>query len=75
MPEHVRSDDVPFVLGEHVSFRTFAGIDVEVVEPEIRQHFLKLPFAIRSAHDLLHGELDQRLVGSLLVRVRPFHAL
>jgi hypothetical protein len=38
-----------------------AGVDVEVVEPEIDQHFLQLPLAVHRAQQLLGGERDDLL--------------
>jgi hypothetical protein len=40
-----------------------------MIEPEIREHFLKLPLAVRGAQDFLLGELDDHLIRFLLQRI------
>src|SRR5262249_47378502 len=75
MPEHVRSDGITLVLREHELFGSFSRVDVEVIEPEVRQHLLQLSFAVGRAHDFLHGEFDQRFVRTLLSRRRPLGVL
>ena len=69
LAEHTRADDVALVLGEHEPRRTLPGVDVEVIEPEIRQHFLQLTLAVNRADDFLLAELDDDEVGALLHRV------
>ena len=62
IPEHVWAKDIAFVLDQvGVYLQTLACRDVEVVEPEIDEHFLKLPFARDRSDQFLFGELDHRL--------------
>ena len=63
--EHVRTDRFTLVLGEHEPIAAFPRVDVEVIEPEIDEHFLQLSLAVDRAEQLLLGELDDRLVRAL----------
>ena len=56
MIDHVRTDDVALVLGQEFGRASFAGVDVEVVEPEIDEDFLQLPLAVHRTQQLLFGE-------------------
>ena len=60
--EHARPDDVALVRGEQHAIGALACVDVEVVEPEIHQHFLQLPVAVDGAENFLLLELDDRLL-------------
>ena len=50
--EHVWPNRVALVLGDVVARRAFAGEHVEVVEPEIDQHFFELALAVDRAQQL-----------------------
>ena len=63
--EHIRPDGFAFVLAQVIARRALAGEHVEVVEPEVDQHFLQLPLAVEGAQQL--GLLD---VGDHLPRLR-----
>ncbi len=65
----MRTDRVALVLGEHEPIDALARVDVEVVEPEIGEHFLQLPLAVDRAKHLLFAELDDDAVGFLLHRL------
>ena len=64
LPEHVRPNRVALVLGQQKPGGAFSGVDVEVVEPEIDEHLLQLPLAVRRAQQLLLGQLDHDLIGA-----------
>ena len=70
LAEHVRPDRVALVLGEQEAVAALARVDVEVVEPEVGQHFLELPLAVDRAQHLLLGSSTHHAVGALLHRVR-----
>ena len=57
--QDVRSNRIPLVLGEVEARRPLAGEDVEMVEPEIDQHFLELTFTVGSTNDLLLHQLGE----------------
>src|SRR5947208_2694599 len=54
--ERVRLDDVALVRSEVVAVLAFSRKHVEVVEPEIVHHLLKLSLAVNRARHLGHGE-------------------
>jgi hypothetical protein len=62
----VGPDRVALVLGQHEAVTAFSCVDVEMVEPEIGQHFLELAVAVDRADQLLLGQLHHHLVGALL---------
>jgi len=70
LAEDVRTNRVALVLGEQESGGPLARVDVEVVEPEIAEHFLELSLAVGRTQNLLLRELDDHHVGALLLRVR-----
>ena len=53
LSEHVRPDRFALVLREQKTIGPFPRVDVEVVEPEVGEHFLQLPFAVHGAENLL----------------------
>ena len=59
--EHVRPNRVALVLGDVVARRAFAGEDVEVVEPEIDQHFFELALAVDRAQQLRFFDVGDHL--------------
>ena len=65
-PEHVRAYDVAFVLGEHEARGALARVDVEVIEPEVGEHFPELPLAVHRAENLLLAKLDDDDIGALV---------
>ncbi len=65
--QHVRPDRLALVLGQQEPIGALARVDVEVVEPEIDQHFLQLALAVRRAEQFLLGQLDHHQVGSSLL--------
>ena len=55
----MRPDRLALVLGEERPAPAFPRVDVEMVEPEVREHFLQLPLAVDGAqHFLLTQFLD-----------------
>src|SRR5665213_525195 len=50
--EYVRPDDIALVTGDHQAVRAFIDIDVEVVVPEIGEHFIQLAIAVYGAQQL-----------------------
>ena len=58
--EDVRPDRVALVLRQVGAHRALAGEDVEVVEPEVDEHFLELARRVDGAQDLLLAELVHR---------------
>jgi hypothetical protein len=64
--QHARTNRVALVFGEQKAIGALARVDVEMVEPEIGQHFLELPLAICRAQNLLLAELDHDQIGLLL---------
>ena len=67
LAEHVRANRVALVFGEQKPGGALARVDVEVVEPEIDEHFLELPLAVDRAQQLLLGQLDHDLIGAPLL--------
>ena len=57
MTEHMRADHVALVGGDHVAVRAFIEKDVEVVVPEIGQHFFELAVAVDGAEQFGFGEV------------------
>ena len=66
----MRPDRVALVLGEQEADAALARVHVEVVEPEVGEHFLQLPLAVDGAQQLLLAELDDHGVGLLLHGIR-----
>src|SRR6185436_39301 len=64
--EDVGTDRLALVLGQQEPVAALARIDVEMVEPEIRENFLQLPVAVDRAKHFLLAELDDDTVGLLL---------
>src|SRR4029434_6074710 len=50
--ERVWTDDIPLVACDNKLNAVLAGIHIEVVEPEISHHFLKLPLAVCRSNEL-----------------------
>ena len=75
LAEDVRADDVALVLREHEARGTLPRIHVEVVEPEIGEHFLELPLAVHGAEHLLLPQLDDHAVRLLLLALSELRAL
>ena len=67
LAEHVRSDDVALVLGQHEAVGALARVDVEVVEPEVDEHFLQLPRRCRPRAELLLLQLQDGCVARAAV--------
>ena len=64
LPQHMRADRVALVAGHQVTVGSLVDEHVEVVEPEVRHHFVELPFAIDRAQQLgLHQLIDHHLLG------------
>jgi hypothetical protein len=61
----VWSNHVVVVVGQEHCRATFAGVDVEVVEPEIDEHLLQLPLAVHRAQQFLGCERDDLLAREL----------
>ena len=57
LAEHVRPDRLALVLGQQKPIGALARVDVEVVEPEVGEHFLQLPLAVDRAQHFLFGQL------------------
>ena len=66
--EHVRAYRFPFVFGQKKSHRPFSRVDIEMIEPEIRQDLFELPLRVDRALQLLLGELDDDEMGFLQAR-------
>ena len=64
VPEDVRADRLAFILGQQKPCRALLRVDVEVVEPEVGQHFVQLPLAVDGPNDLRVGQFDERQVGA-----------
>ena len=62
LAEDVRPDRVALVGREQESIAPLPRVDVEMVEPEIGEHFLQLPLAVDRAKQLLLGELGHHLI-------------
>ena len=73
--EDVGTDRLPLVGGQHPPHRALLGVHVEVVEPEVDQHFLELALAQHRPRDprRLHLGRDHR--GAALRRVHLDHRL
>ena len=69
LAEDVRPDRFALVLGEHEAIGPLLRVDIEMIEPEIGQHFLQLPLAVDRAQQLLLAQLDDDAVGFLLHRL------
>ena len=61
MSKHVRANCLAFVLDDEDAHEVLAGKHVEVVEPEVGENFLQLPFAVDGTQDLLFGEVGEHL--------------
>ncbi len=57
------TNDVALVFGQQEPFRSFAGVDVEMIEPEIGENFFELALAVNSAKNLLLAQFDEHTVG------------
>ena len=57
LAEDVRADHVALVFGDQVAVGALIEVDVEVVEPEIGQHFVELAVAVDGAQQLAFGEI------------------
>ncbi len=57
LAEHVGTDHVAFVFGDEVAVRALIEIDIEVVEPEIGEHFIELAIAVDGTQQLTFGEI------------------
>ena len=57
----MRPDRLALVLGEQEAHASLPRVDVEMVEPEVGQHFLELPLAVDRAQHLLFLEFLKRL--------------
>jgi hypothetical protein len=68
--EYMRPDGVALVLGQVEPCHTFTGKHVEVVEPEVDQDFLELPFAVGGAENFLLRQLcEHRTLGTLSIHL------
>ena len=63
--EDVGTNRVALVLGQIAAHRSLAGEDVEVVEPEVDQHFLELARRIDGAQDFLLRQLVHHRAAAL----------
>jgi hypothetical protein len=64
----VRSNRVALIRGQHEPGTAFSRVDVEVVEPEVREDFLKLALAVDRTQELLFGQLQDELIRALHFR-------
>ncbi len=71
----MRPDRLALVIGDEARGAPLAGEDVEVVEPEVDEHFLELPLAIDRARDLLRSQRLDLLAAELPGAALRFHAL
>ena len=55
--ENAGADDVAFVCGDQVAVGALIEVDVEVIEPEIRQDFVELAVAVDGAQQFAFGEI------------------
>ena len=69
MAQHIGADRVALVLRQVIALRTLAGEDVEMIEPEVDHHFIKLPLTDHRASDL--GRLQFRNEPPCALRGRP----
>ena len=51
------ANHVAFVCGDQVAIGALVEVDVEVIEPEIRQDFIELPVAVDGAQQFAFGEI------------------
>src|SRR5260370_28662670 len=64
--EDERANRIALVRSSHPSHKALIGGDVEVVEPEVHQHFLKLPLALRGPYQFCAHQLHLDLLRQLL---------
>src|SRR5215207_7829439 len=55
--ERERADHIAFIAGDHKLNSILAGINIEMIEPEIRHHFLQLTFAVNGSNHFLAQQL------------------
>src|SRR5207248_1732179 len=60
--EDMRTDGIHLVARGEPSVRIFAPEDIEVIEPEIRHHFLELALTMYCPDDFLCLQLQQDLL-------------
>src|SRR5260221_9758514 len=81
--QRMRTDHFTLIRSEHVTVRAFADEDVEVVEPEVRHHFIQLALAVDVAQELGRRQfpaynylrINNGLYRLLLLRLHAFYQL